>query len=163
MIINRNDQVWFEPSSSAKVETIYQTDEFGKELVVGQPVFRPQEKSVNFFMKSFPQTGIFYFSTANDEKDETHPVAIIVLPDVRFHYRTVGKNAFDNKPIITDINDFIIWKFEETISHNVGYIQSNDRLQDLIACHDRAVPGRYRQCLGIECIQSGTFFFANPG
>ncbi|UJR33950.1 hypothetical protein I4U23_021368 [Adineta vaga] len=165
LIINRNDQVWFEPSLSVKVETIYETNQFGDELVPDRPIFRPQEKSVNFFMKSFPDMGIYYFSmdkTDKDSDEKTHPLAIIVLSDVRFHYKTVGNDHFDNQAIITNVNDFIIWEFEQIISHNVAYVQPNDTLQDLISCHERAVQGRNRQCLAVECTQSGTFFFANP-
>jgi hypothetical protein len=166
------DQVWFD-SSSSKVATLYHTDEFGNELQSNQPIFQPQQNSINYFMKEFSQLGIYYFSTAksddknNDQeknkKPTTHPLAIIVMPEVRFYYKPIGKNNFDHRSIITNVNDFVIWYSDEVISHNVIQIRSDETLKDLIACHDRAVAGRNRRCLAVECIQSGTFFFANPG
>ncbi|CAF0883109.1 unnamed protein product [Adineta steineri] len=169
LIINRNDQVWFD-SSSTKVATIYETDEFGNGLEADQPIFHPQENSINYFMKKFSQLGIYYFSTErndnennNKENDEQMcPLAIIVIPEVRFHYRSVREQDFDNQSIITNVNDYVIWTFDNIISHNVAHVNSNISLNELIACHDKAVVGRKRKCLGVECIQSGTFFFANP-
>jgi len=165
------DQVWFD-SSSSKVANIYHTDEFGNELESDQPLFQPQQNSINYFMKEFTELGIYYFSTAkyDDKNDQeknkkplTHPLAIIVLPEVRFYYKPISKDNFDHQSIITNVNDFVIWHSDELISHNLIQIRSDETLKDLIACHDRAVAGRNRQCLAVECIQSGTFFFANPG
>ncbi len=120
-------------------------------------------------MKEFKQEGIYYFSTdiinQKDKNQENRelPLAIIVIPDIRFHYSSVHKNDFHSQPIITNINDFIIWQFDHVVSRNVVHIGSQDKLQDLIACHERAAVGRNRQCLAVECIIPGTFYFANPG
>jgi hypothetical protein len=168
LIINRFDQVWFEPAPASKVAAIYQTDEFGKELESGRIIFQPQEKSVNCFMKTFSQAGIYYFIMAKDDDNDgddtkSYPLAVIVLPNVIFHYVSIQKGEFDNRSILTNVSDFVIWEFDQIISHNVGYVRSNDTLKELVSCHDRAVAGRNRKCLGVECIQPGTFFFANPG
>jgi hypothetical protein len=117
-------------------------------------------------MKDFHQQGIFYFSTDinNDKQDNTtKPLAIIVVPNVCFHYQLVQKNRFDSAPILTNLNDFVIWQFDHLVSHNLIQLDSNEKLQDLIGSHQRAIPGRNRQCLALECITTGTFFFANPG
>jgi hypothetical protein len=67
-------------------------------------------------MKEFQQEGIYYFSTDFNQNDQqensTKPLAIIVVPNVRFHYRSVHKNDFDSLPILTNVNDFVIWQFE---------------------------------------------------
>jgi len=121
-------------------------------------------------MKDFPQEGIYYFSTDINDDDKnknqqklTPPLAIIVLPKMSFHYQSIRKNDFDSHPIIANINDFIIWQFEQIISHNVIQIGSYETLQSIISSHERAVAGRNRKCLAVECIMPGTFYFANPG
>jgi len=121
-------------------------------------------------MKDFQQEGIYYFSTdiINNDKNKnqqnsTKPLAIIVIPDIRFHYKIIRQNDFESYPILTNVNDFIIWQFEHVITHNVIQLNSLEKLQDIIGCHDRAVVGRNRQCLAVECILPGIFFFANPG
>jgi hypothetical protein len=118
-------------------------------------------------MKEFQQEGIYYFSTDFNQNDQqensTKPLAIIVVPNVRFHYRSVHKNDFDSLPILTNVNDFVIWQFDHIVSHNLVQLDSNEKLPDLIASHERAIAGRNRQCLAVECMIPGTFFFANPG
>ena len=170
MIINQNDQVWFDSSSSTTVG-IYQTDEFGNRSDSDQLLFEPQENSVNYFMKEFPHEGIFYFSTDVDDndhddkrrKDPVEPLAVIVVPATRFHYRSVHKGDFDSAPIVTNINDFVLWQFEHFISHNLVQLNNNERITGVIASHERAVAGKNRQCLAVECVLAGTFFFTNPG
>ncbi|CAF3704714.1 unnamed protein product [Rotaria sp. Silwood1] len=166
LVINRYDQVWFN-SISTTLTNIYQTDEYGNHLEENKPVFQPQLNSMNCFMQQLRQTGIYYFSndiSSDDEKKsfKAPPLAVIVLPEIRFHYKLIRLSDFDSQTIITTVNDFIIWEFEQIIRFNVIQLRSNETLQDLISCHDRAIPGRNRQCLAVECIMPGTFHFANP-
>ena len=157
--------MWFD-SASASVGSIHRTDEFGNRIESERILFQPQENSVNYFMKDFQHEGVFYYSTDlnNDKQDTTgKPLAVIVLPDVRFHYQAVHKDEFDSEPILTNINDFVIWQFDHTIAHNLIQLDPDEKLQDLIRSHDRAEAGRNRQCLGLECHLPGTFFFSNPG
>jgi hypothetical protein len=124
-------------------------------------------------MKQFSELGIYYFSTdiQNDDKrrpkqSATYPLTIIVLPEIRFHYKSISKGNFDSQIIITaNTNDFVIWEFEKLISHDVIKLRSNVTFQELISCHDNAIPGRNRRCLAFNCkrIPSGTSFFCNPG
>jgi hypothetical protein len=166
-MINRYDQVWFD-STSTTLANIYRTDEYGNHLEVNQPIFQPRLNSINYFMQPFQQTGIYYFSTDINRDNEkktsiSPPLAIIVLPEIRFHYKLIRLSDFDSQAMITNINDFIIWQFEQLIRYNVIQLRSNETLQDLVSCHDRAIPGRNRQCLAVECIMPGVFYFANPG
>lgn len=167
IIVNRYDQVWFD-SMSTLLANIYRTDEYGNHLEDNKPIFQPQLNSVNYFMQQFRQTGIYYFSTdikSNNKKklSTSPPLAIIVLPEIRFHYKLIRLSDFDSQAIITNINDFVIWQFEQIIRFGVIQLRSNETLQDLALCHDRAVSGRNRQCLAVECIIPGVFYFANPG
>jgi len=162
IIVNRYDQVWFD-SISTSLANIYRTDEYGNHLEENKPVFQPQLNSINYFMQQFQQTGIYYFSTDINSNNGISPLAIIVLPEVRFHYKLIRLSDFDSRAIITNINDFIIWQFEQIIRFGVIQLRANETLQDLASCHDRAVPGRNRQCLAVECIIPGAFYFANPG
>lgn len=118
-------------------------------------------------MKEFTEEGIYYFSTDPNQnkknQETTQPLAIIVIPDVKFHYRETRKNDFHSIPIIANINDFVIWQFEHVVTHNVIQISAQETIQNIIASHERAVAGRKRQCLAVECIMPGTFFFSNPG
>ena len=117
-------------------------------------------------MKQFEQIGIYYFTTdVNYEKEKKTdpPLAVIVLPDIRFHYNLIRLSDFDSQALITNINDFVIWQFEEIICFNLIQLRSNETLEDLVSCHDRAARGRNRQCLAVECIMPGIFYFANPG
>ena len=135
-------------------------------------LFQAQPNSTNIFMKEFDQLGIYYYSidTPSDDRQKTKSgakqpsnLAIIVLPEIRFHYQAINRNQFNIHPILANVNDFVIWEFGNIISHNVISLHPNATLQDLISCHERASVGRNRQCLGAECMLSGTFFFANPG
>ncbi len=125
-------------------------------------------------MKKFSQLGIYYFSTdiKNHYKQKykqqfsTRPLAIIVLPEISFHYKLVGKGYFDSQMIITtNTNDFIIWEFEQIVSHDVIPLSSNETFKDIISSHDRAKVGKDRQCLAVncKCIPPGVSFFSNPG
>jgi hypothetical protein len=121
-------------------------------------------------VKDFQQIGIYYFTTNINNKDSQkrqksspQPLAIIVIPDIRFHYKSIRHNDFDSQTIISNLNDFVFWEFEQTVSRNVIQIGADETLRDLISSHERAVSGRNRFCLAVECIVSGTFFFANPG
>jgi hypothetical protein len=120
---------------------------------------------MNYFMQQFSRTGIYYFTTdINNEKEKkSPPLAIIVLPEIRFHYKYIRLSDFDSQAIITNINDFIIWQFEQLIRFSIIQLRLKETLQDLVSCHERAIPGRNRQCLAVECIMPGTFYFANPG
>lgn len=122
-------------------------------------IFQSQLNTINIYMEQFSHIGIYYFSTTIKEK----PLAIIVLPEIRFHYKLIRLSDFDSQAIRTNINDFIIWQFEQIIRFNSIQLRSNETLQDLVSCHDRATSGRNRQCLAVECIMPGTFYFANPG
>ncbi|CAF1293197.1 unnamed protein product [Rotaria sordida] len=166
LVINRYDQVWFN-SLSTTLTNIYRTDEYGNHLEENKPIFQPQLNSVNYFMQQFQQIGVYYFSMdiSHDHSKKSRtlsPLAIIVLPEIRFHYKLIRLSDFDSQAIITNINDFIIWQFEQIIRFNVIQLRTNETLQDLVSCHDRAIPGRNRQCLAVECIMPGTFYFANP-
>ncbi|CAF4237631.1 unnamed protein product [Rotaria socialis] len=166
LVINRNDQVWFN-SRSKNLVNIHRTDEYGNYLDVNKPIFQPQLNSVNCFMQQFQQTGIYYFSTdavLDQEKkaSKSPPLAIVVLPEIRFHYKLIRSSDFDPDAIITNINDFVVWQFEQIIRYGLIQLRANETLEDLVSCHDRAVAGRNRQCLAVECIMLGTFFFANP-
>jgi hypothetical protein len=124
-------------------------------------------------MKPFSELGIYYFSTdiQNYEKPKakqssTYPLTIIVLPEIRFHYKYISKGNFDSKIIVaTNTNDFVIWHFQQTISHDVIQLRSDETLEQLMSCHDRAISGRNRRCIAFNCkrIQSGKAFFCNPG
>ena len=165
LVINRHDQVWFD-SLSTTFANIYQTDEYGKPLEGSRAIFQPQLNSINYFMKQFEHVGIYYYTTdihQEKERKSSPPLAVIVLSDIRFHYRLIRLSDFDSQPIITNINDFVIWQFEEIIQYNLIQLRSNETMENLISCHERAVSGRNRQCLAVECIMSGVFYFANPG
>lgn len=168
LVIYRNDQVWFD-SSSDNIPRIYQTDPFGNYSATDDIQFEPQLNSVNYFMKEFPQEGVFYFTTDINEnltkKQRTPPIEplrVVVLPDIRFHYREIHKNDFNSQPFVTNIGDFIFWQFERPVSRNLIQLNAGSTLKELISCHDRAVVGRNRQCLAVECSLPGTYFFANP-
>ncbi|CAF3816167.1 unnamed protein product [Rotaria sp. Silwood1] len=151
---------------------IYQTDEYGNRSEPEQILFYSQQNNINYIMKEFSQLGIYYFTmdikNHNKQKRKqcsTYPLAIIVLPEIRFHYKEIRKGKFDSKIVITtNTNDFIIWKFEQTIIHDVIRLRSNETFKDLISCHDRAIVGKSRRCLAIncKCIPPGAFFFCNP-
>jgi len=155
-------------SISTTLANIYRTDEYGNYFERNKPIFQPQLNSINYFIQQFQQTGIYYFSTdINIDKEKrfsiSPPLAIIVLPEIRFHNKLIRLSDFDSQAIITNINDFMIWQFEQIIRFNVIQLRSNETIEDLVSCHDRAVSGRNRQCLAVECIMPGTFYFANPG
>ncbi|CAF0920401.1 unnamed protein product [Adineta ricciae] len=154
LIIHQYDQVWFDSISSS----IHQTDEYGCSY---QPVFQAQLNSVNHFMQQFRRTGIYYYSIDPNRK-KCSPLAIVVLPEIRFHYVYIHLRDFDSAAILTNVNDFVIWQFEQIIRFSLVQLRSNETLEDLASCHDRAIPGRNRQCLGVECIMPGVFYFANP-
>lgn len=133
-------------------------------------LFQPQENSLNYYMKEFPIPGVYYFSTdVNSHKKnknaegQTQPLVVVVIPEIRFHYKSVGKDIFDNVPIIATINDFVIWQFDQTICHQSVQLRPDQKLPELISSNERAILGRKRQCLAVECTVAGTFFFTNPG
>ncbi len=138
-----------------------------------QILFQPQQNSINYFMKQFPKLGIYYFSTdiQNDDKrrpkqSSTYPLTIIVLPEIHFHPKSIKKGKFDSEVIIiTNKNDFVIWEFEKLISHDVKKLRSNATYQDLISCHEKAIPGRNRRCIAVNCkrLPPGASFYCNPG
>ncbi|CAF0725929.1 unnamed protein product [Rotaria sordida] len=168
LIINHFDRVWFD-SSSTTVANIYQTDEFGNRLESEKPIFQPQINSINYYFKEFQQLGVYYFSTDinnNDknkkEQNSALPLTVIVIPEIRFHYKSISKNNFNFEPIITNFNDFVVWQFEQVICHNIIQLNPDITYQELVSCHERAVAGRNRQCLAVECIGQGIFYFANP-
>jgi hypothetical protein len=173
MKINRLDQVVFSLSSGSRYAIIYQTDEYGNRI--GSEILSQcQQSSVrNYCMKEFSKIGIYYFSTniINSDKrktkrSSTYPLAIIVLPEICFHYKSIGNGNFDSNTIITtNMNDFIIWIFGKIISHDVVRLNSNDKFHDLLSSHSRAVVGKNRQCVAINCksVPLGVSFFCNPG
>ena len=132
-------------------------------------VLRRQQNGIKCFMKKFSQLGIYYFSIdikrhdrGRREQSSTFRLAIIVLPEIRFHYKTLGKGVFDSQTI-ANTNDFIIWEFEKTICHDVTNSLTSDAFQDLVTCHDRATVGKNRRCLAVEGFSPGAFFYSNPG
>ncbi|CAF1400090.1 unnamed protein product [Rotaria sordida] len=170
--INRFDQVLFHLSSATRASIIYQTDEYGNRLEPEQILFQSQQNNIDYIMKQFSQLGVYYFSTDIKNHDKrkrkqssTYPLAIIVLPEIRFHYKSVDKGKFDSETVMTtNTNDFFIWKFERTISHDVIRLRSNATFKDLISCYERAIAGKNRRCLAIDCksIPPGASFFCNP-
>ncbi|CAF4428119.1 unnamed protein product, partial [Rotaria magnacalcarata] len=65
------------------------------------------------------------------------PLAIVVLPEIRFHYKLIRLSDFDPDAIITNINDFVVWQFEQIIRYGLIQLRSNETLEDLVSCHDR--------------------------
>lgn len=104
-----------------------------------------------------------HYHNTDRKSSKPPPLAIIVLPETRFHYKIIRSDDFDSEATITNINDIVIWQFEQIIRFNVIQLRAKETLEDLIACHERAMPGRNRQCIAVECSMPGTFFFANPG
>ena len=150
--------------------SIKATDEHGHPLESEPVLFQPQANSINYYMKQFDQLGIYYFSTDINLKSKQkrssappRPLAVIVLPKIKFHYKSIGQDQFDSEPIVTHVNDFVFWQFDRTVTCNVIQLGGKETLQDLASSHDRAFTGRNRQCLAVECVMPGTFFFVNPG
>ncbi|CAF1154189.1 unnamed protein product [Adineta ricciae] len=171
--INRCDQVQILPSLTTIASTIFQTNEHGRRTEHGSILFQPQRNSINYFVKHFNDLGVFYFSTnvknhlrKTIKQTITQPLAVIVIPEIRFHEKRIEtKKAFDSKLIVTtNSKDFVIWRFDQPISHNVVQLHQDEKFDDLLACHTRAVVGRKRQCVGFYCekLSIGAFFFANP-
>ncbi|CAF4125790.1 unnamed protein product [Adineta steineri] len=172
LVINRLDHVEFLPSSSRRGRILYQINEYDNQSEPKTILFQPQENSINYFIKEFSQLGIYYFSTdinnSNKQKSKqssTHPLTIIVLPEIRFHRKVISKGKFNDDPIITtNTNDFVIWQFDKIISYNLVKLHLNDTYNDIMSCHDRATVGRIRQCLAVHCksIPSGASYFCSP-
>lgn len=122
-------------------------------------------------MKEFHQLGIHYFSTdlntyndkKKNQKSSNQPLAVVVLPEIRFHHKSVRKSEFDTDPLIVNVNDFIVWHFEQNISRNVVQLSPDYTEAELLECHGKAAIGRNRRCLAVECPTAGTFYVANPG
>ena len=112
-------------------------------------------------LKVFPDVGLFSFVTWKSGSSSS--LTIVVLPPIRFHWKLIRLSDFDAQAILTVVNDFIIWQFEQVIRFNMIQLRTNETLQDLVACHERAATSRNRQCIAVECIMPGIFFFANPG
>lgn len=168
--IHRDDVIWFDSDTNSAVAAIYQTDEHGQLLEPDRAIFQPQHNSMNYFMKPFREEGVFYFVVdfnPNDSKKKRGssavPLAVIVIPDITFHVRIIDKDRFDSDTVISHVNDFVVWHFSEKISENLIQLSSEEKLSDVLSCHQRAVMGRPRHCLAVECTVSGMFFFANPG
>ena len=160
----------FAPTEATRPSAIYQTDELGNRLEFKPVLFQPQQYSINYFVKQFTQKGIFYFSTVDQRSDKgksgENLLTVIVLPDQRFHYKEIAKNKFDAELIIaTNAKDFVVWKFETDIIHDVIQLHENPKFDDLMLCHTRAVAARKRRCLAVSCktMAKRANFFCNPG
>lgn len=164
LVVHQYDHVYFRSIRKASA-SVYETDEHGKDLARSALVFQPQANSVNYFRRVFDRVGMYYFATDHEQhkRPSSSPFAVLVLPEIRFHYKFVHLNDFDWQVLITNVYDFIIWQFEQTVRFGMVQLRSNESLEDLASCHDRAVAGRHRQCLAVECIVPGAFYFANPG
>ncbi|CAF0736434.1 unnamed protein product [Didymodactylos carnosus] len=170
VFINRLDHFWFE-WDIATLKQLHQTDEYGNKLNNGFSL-KPIENGSRCLMKQFEKIGVYYFSNIDDDYDKTKqtttsgkshpPLAIIVLPEIKFHYKTIQQHLFDPQPMVTKLNDFVIWEFLEPIQHNVIQLMQTENIQDLASCHDRAERGQSRQCLAMECVDTGIYYFANP-
>lgn len=166
--IHRLDRVWFRSSPITEVR-IEQTNECGTRLKLMETSFCPQPNTIHRFIDKFSQLGIYYFSINIKHHDEgkreqssTFRLAIIVLPEILFHFKTLDKDAWEFRTIV-NTNDFIIWEFERTICHDITNSCASDTFQDLVTCHDRATVGKNRRCLAVEGSSPGAFFYSNPG
>ena len=144
--------MWFD-SKAKELPSIYQRESSGESSLIPRLNLRTP------VVKEFSLLGLFSFGTTNTRSSLT----IVVLPEIRFHWKLIRLSDFDAQAIRTDVNDFIIWQFEQVIRYNMIQLRSNETLQDLVACHDRASYSRNRQCIAVECIMPGIFYFANPG
>lgn len=147
LIIHQHDRVWFD-STSIESLSIVEKDSSTDRLPL---------------VKAFPHLGLFSFVTSKSGSSSSSSLTIVVLPPIRFHWKLIRLSDFDAQAIRTVVNDFIIWQFEQVIRFNMIQLRSNETLQDLIACHERASTSRNRQCIAVECIMPGIFYFANPG
>lgn len=165
IFIYQNDQIEFE--SSIQCENLCRTNEFGQSIDSNEILIRSRKDFSENFILTFRHSGIFYYSFNVDlhrrEREEKTPICVVVLPEIRFHWKSIRSNDFDFDPIRTNLNDFIFWQFEQVIRSNMIPLRQNETLDDLISCHNRVSFSRNRQIIGLECIRTGTFFFANPG
>ncbi|CAF1639475.1 unnamed protein product, partial [Didymodactylos carnosus] len=157
------------------LKQLYQIDKYGN-ISENSFNFKSNKNDSQYLMKQFDRIGVYYFTNINndqyDDKQEkttielktlVNPVlTIIVLPEIKFHYKLIQKHDFDLQPIVTKLHDFVIWEFSEPIQHNVIQLIDTENINDLISSHNRAVKGQNRQCLAMECVATGTYYFANP-
>ncbi|UJR19905.1 hypothetical protein I4U23_023037 [Adineta vaga] len=167
--INRHDRVLFHSSSTRRNGRIYQIDKHGNRLNPERRLFHSQRKNTKQYMETFSNVGVFYFSTdiqtSNTRTSSTCPFTIVVLPETTFHCQSIEKgNFYSNMTITKNRNDFVIWKFDRTISHGVIRIPTNISFEGLTSIHSKAERGRLRKCLAIYCkeLPIGASFFANP-
>ena len=162
--------MWFRSSPITEVR-IEQTNACGTPFELIKTLCRPRTDGIHCFIKKFSQLGIYYFSIdikhhdkGKREQPPPYWLAIIVSPKINFHDKLLGKRDFNSRTVtIANTNDFIIWKFDKTICHNVVNSLTSDTFEDVVTCHDRAIIGKNRQYLAVEGNSPGAFFYSNPG
>lgn len=165
--VHRHDRISFR-SSASRCANLCRTNEFGQLVDPEEVSLRCHPTLFNEdFHREFAETGVFYFAVDVDLEKKSivrgYALAVIVLPEIRFHWKLIRLSDFDSQAIRTNLNDFILWQFEQVIRAEMIPLRPNETLDELIACHDRGATGRNRQCIAVECIVNGTFFLANPG
>lgn len=106
---------------------IRQTDQYGNQLEHSKVLLQREQNSMAYYLTQFSQTGVHYFSMDNNrcheqetKQSSADQLAIIVLPEIRFHYKRIRQGVFDSEVIITTIrDDFVIWEFDQAISRDV--------------------------------------------
>ena len=163
--MNLNDQVWFNSSETAG--KIYETDENGYRINENY-LFEEQPESLNYFVLTLRKPGVFHYAidlgrTTTDSFDPRKILAIVVMENIKFHMIDVNKENFDQIPICTNTEDFVIWKFQEDIDQKMKQIPENVALEDLQLIKNFDNKCRPVQALGVECSKIGTFYFTNRG
>lgn len=172
--INCFDHVQFRLSSSdRRTIRLCQTDKGGHSLESEDIVFHTQGNRVNYFRKEFSELGMYHYSIPIDHREREKSkrsdkalLTILVLPQICFHYKSIGKNRFNDKVIFTtNNNDVVIWEFDKAICHDVINLHPKETLDEVLSCDHRATVGRNRRCLAVYCkdLPFGASFFANPG
>lgn len=171
--INCLDQVLFQASSDMRTIRIYETDRNGFRLQPTRSLFQSPSSSIQYVVRTFPKLGAYYYSTDSDEHEQhtsrrstARPLTITVLPKPCFRVKTVAKSQFDSRAVmIASVTDFIVWKFEKAVSHNVVELDPSTTFKHLSASRESAKPGKTRWCLAVNCkaLQARAHFFCNPG
>ncbi len=124
--IHPEDRVWFMWDTAKRPHNIRQVNHQNQIITDGFLSGALMESPATF-VQSFDELGIFYYRS-----DNTQGIlgAVVVVPEPKIEIVSVNKTIINPDPVIINLNDVVVWEFEQPQNKDLVLISSDDDLKN---------------------------------
>lgn len=150
-----DDRIWFVWDDTKRPQNVRQVNHENLHIQKGFLSGSLME-SPGTYVQSFPDSGIFYFTSDNSKKILG---AIVVQTEPTIHVIQVNDETLSPDPLVVNQNDVVIWKFDSDQTNDLVLIKKSEDLVSYTKIARDILPRKY---LSYSFKNPGIYHFASP-